>query len=146
MRRGNFKIMKMALDKLTNLFHGLNMTIYMDQWFKFENILLKAPPEIKSFIEENICLSQSGHPSKAEGGDFILESTNKRIKSYMPYGVPTDERWTRVCLNIDNIEKMKKAVTRSTCIDTDNDEAPNRYFRYLSVLITNLLQYIPQFC
>ena len=71
-RRGNFSLICVALHKLSTLYFGLNMTGYMEITFKYENILKKAPPEIKKFISRNTVCSQSGHPSKAEGGDFIL--------------------------------------------------------------------------
>ena len=80
-RRGNFSLICVALHKLSTLYFGLNMTGYMEITFRYENILKKAPPEIKHFISRNTVCSQSGHPSKAEGGDFVLESVNKRIKA-----------------------------------------------------------------
>jgi hypothetical protein len=58
------------------------------------------------FISKTFSLSQSGNDSKAEGGDFILESANKKIKSWMPPVVPTEERWLRVCQNITSMEKV----------------------------------------
>ncbi|XP_045198503.2 uncharacterized protein LOC123552823 [Mercenaria mercenaria] len=132
MRRANYNYIKMSMDKLSTLFYGLNMTTYMDLWFRFDNTVLQAPPEVQDFIKKNICMSQSGHPSKAEGGDFILERTNKKIKSYMPHGVPTDERWTRVCRSIDNIEEIKRAFISKDQHTDGDDRTTNKYFRKFS--------------
>lgn len=106
-RRANFDIMSVCLHKFSQLFYGLNMTTYMEITIRVDHLLQSAPPEVLQFIKDNICLSQSGHPSKGEGGDFILESVNKKIKSWMPPGVPTEQRWLRVCRNLNSMEKIK---------------------------------------
>lgn len=48
----------------------------------------------------------AGHTNQAESGDFILEAQNRRIKRWMPPGVPNEERWRRVCRNIDRLDKV----------------------------------------
>ena len=69
--------------------------------------LSQCPSDVKDFIEQCYGMSQSGHRSKCEGGDFILESKNKRMKLWLPPGVPTLQRWLRVCRNLQSVEKMK---------------------------------------
>lgn len=64
------------------------------------------PKEINSFVEATESISVSGHPSKGEGGDFILESKNRRTKMWLPTGLPTEENWVRVCRNQDRLEKV----------------------------------------
>ena len=86
------------------------MTSYMEIILRFHNMLKKAPPEILKYVSQNIMCSQSGHPTKAEGGDFILESVNKKIKSWMPPGVPTEDRWIRVCRNLPCMDLIKKTL------------------------------------
>ena len=126
-RRGNFVLLSVALHKLSTLFYGLNMTSYMEITLRYENILKKAPPEIKTFISENIACSQSGHPSKAEGGDFILESVNKKIKGWMPPGVPTEDRWMRVCRNLPSMDSIKLNLQQK--LGEGGEQAVNPYFR-----------------
>ena len=98
-----------CLNKLSQLFYGLNMTIYMDINYRMDKLVQSAPPEVIDLISKNLCLSQSGHESKAEGCDFILENVNRKIKAWLPPGVPTEERWQRVCRNLarhGNFESM----------------------------------------
>ena len=90
-------------------------------------MLKKAPPEIKQFISQNITCSQSGHQSKAEGGNFILESVNKKIKSWMPSGVPTEDRWLRVCRNLPCMDKVKKNLEQK--LGQGEEQSVNPYFR-----------------
>ena len=126
-RRRNFVLLSVALHKLSTLFYGLNMTSYLEITLRYENILKKAPPEIKTFITENIACSQSDHPSKTEGGDFILESVNKKIKSWMPPGVPTEDRWMRVCRNLPSMDCIK--LTLQQKLGEGGEQALNPYFR-----------------
>ena len=126
-RRGNFNLLSVALHKLTVLFYGLNMTSYMEITLRYENILKKAPQEIKTFISKTITCSQSGHPSKAEGGDFILESVNKKVKSWMPPGVPTEDRWMRVCRNLPSMDNIKRNLEQK--LGEGEDQPANPYFR-----------------
>ena len=128
-RRGNFILLSVALHKLSTLFYGLNMTSYMEIVIRYENTLKKAPPppEIKQFVSQNIKCSQSGHQSKAEGGDFVLESVNKKIKSWMPSGVPTEDRWLRVCRNLPCMDKVKKNLEQK--LGQGEEQSGNPYFR-----------------
>lgn len=126
-RRGNFSLICVALHNLSTLYFGLNMTGYMEITLRYENILKKAPPEIKHFISQNIVCSQSGHPSKAEGGDFILESVNKKIKSWMPPGVPNEDRWMRVCRNLPSMDNIKRNLEQK--LGDGEEQSVNVYFR-----------------
>ena len=85
-RRGNFKVMLACQNKFSQLFYGLNMTIYMDINYRMDKLVQSAPPEVINFISKSLCLSQSGHESKAEGCDFILENVNKKIKESARHG------------------------------------------------------------
>ena len=129
-RRGNFVLMYASLNKLSTLFYGMNMTTYMELNYRMDKLIQSAPPSVLEFITNTICLSQSGHPSKAEGCDFILETVNKKIKAWLPPGLPTEERWTRVCRNLSSMEQMKKCVQNKLTSDTISDE-PSPYFRYV---------------
>jgi hypothetical protein len=105
MRRSNFRFIQMCMEKLSTIFYGTNMTNYMDIWVRFDKIMQTLPEQARAFIEEDLTMSQSGHGSKAEGGAFILESANEKMKAYMPAGVPTEECLARVCKNLDAIER-----------------------------------------
>ena len=67
---------------------------------------LLAPPEIQNYISDNESFSTSGHASKGEGGDFVLENRNKRIKSLIPKGVPTEDVWLQACRSFDTLDKV----------------------------------------
>ena len=127
MRRGNFAIMTACMYMLSPLFYGLNMAIYMDINHRLDKMIQTVPPDVLKFISNSICLSQSGHPSKAEGCDFILECVNKKIKAWVPPGVPTQERWTRICRNLPSMEEMKKGVENK--VTAERNDEPSFYFR-----------------
>ncbi|XP_062618577.1 uncharacterized protein LOC134280164 [Saccostrea cucullata] len=51
---------------------------------------------------------KSGHPSKGEGCDFILESRNKMTKKWLPPGAPKEKHWNQACRNLDKLEKIRQ--------------------------------------
>ena len=40
-----------------------------------------APDSVNKYIQDNEPFSISGHPSKGEGGDFVLENKNNTIEN-----------------------------------------------------------------
>ncbi|XP_062621416.1 uncharacterized protein LOC134283013 [Saccostrea cucullata] len=53
---------------------------------------------------------KSGHPSKGEGCDFILEAKNRQAKSWLPSGAPKEKHWQQTCRNLDNLEKINSNI------------------------------------
>lgn len=78
------------------------------QFIEYENLRTNvlSPPEVRQCLKENEPFSTPGHQSTGEGRDFILEAVNKRIKMFLPQGLPTQSQWTKVCKNLDNLEKV----------------------------------------
>lgn len=68
--------------------------------YTWKNIAIKQK-NIKNILE-------SGHHSKGEGGDFILESKNKETKRWLPPGAPKFVHWNQACRNLDKLEKVNK--------------------------------------
>ena len=89
LRCNNPDVILAAINKLSSLFYGLNMTQYMEIDIRHNITMSQCPDDIKQFINQTIGMSQSGHPSKCEGVDFILESTYRRMKMWTPPDVPT---------------------------------------------------------
>lgn len=94
------------MQKLSVLFYGLNMTQYQEIDVRRQLIYNESPDDVKTLIKHLSCMSQSGHPSKGEGCDFILENQNKRVKMWMPPGVANEKRWLRVYRNLPSMEKV----------------------------------------
>ena len=67
--------------KFLPLFFSLNMPIYMETYIR--DSFIQCPEEMKRFLEENESFSVSGNESKGEGGDFILESKNRKTKMWI---------------------------------------------------------------
>ena len=105
-RRNNQDFMLAGRSVVTDLFYGFNCTMYQE--IEFKDIMARslAPQEIKQFMSANESFSVSGHPSKGEGGDFLLESFNRRTKRWLPPGLPTEEHWLKVCRNVDRLEEV----------------------------------------
>jgi hypothetical protein len=82
------------------------MTGYMELNYRFDAILKNAPDNVLNYIKSTMALSQSGNESGGEGGDFILENVNRSVNSWMPPGVPTEDKCLRVCRNLDGMEKV----------------------------------------
>uniref|UniRef100_A0A8W8JB52 Uncharacterized protein n=1 Tax=Magallana gigas TaxID=29159 RepID=A0A8W8JB52_MAGGI len=105
-RRNNAEAIFAARLKFSPLFFGMNKTNY--QKIEILDLLMResAPKEIQDFLSKHETFSQSGHPSKGEGCDFILESKNKLIKRWLPPGGPQDKHWRQTCCNLDKLEKV----------------------------------------
>ena len=125
-RRGNYQVIVTAMNKLSPLFYGFNKTQYMEIDLRHNITMNQCPDVVQQFISHALALSQSGHPSKCEGGDFILESKNKRMKMWLPSGAPTWERWLRVCRNLDSMDRMKDSIC-----DGLNNDSMEEGFRFV---------------
>jgi len=65
-----------------------------------------APPELNNFLQLHESFTATGHPSKGEGCDFIVESKNRATKMWMPAGNPTENQWLRVYRNLDRLDQV----------------------------------------
>ena len=68
------------------------------------------PSEIKTFLEASCSLSKSGHLSKGQGYDFVLEEENKNVKASLKRGVPTEKVWLSTCRNFQSLKRIKSMV------------------------------------
>ncbi|XP_021356987.1 uncharacterized protein LOC110452664 [Mizuhopecten yessoensis] len=106
-RRNNSSVILSSRASFTDLFYGLNMTHYQELELTDLMVRAQAPPQVKHFLAATESFSVSGNHSKGEAGDFILEAKNRRCKMWMPPGVPTEQRWLRVCRNFDRLEEIR---------------------------------------
>ncbi|XP_061196610.1 uncharacterized protein LOC133204882 [Saccostrea echinata] len=124
-RRNNSSVMLAGRTKFANLFYGLNMTHYQEIEFKDLRMRVLAPEDIKQFITNNESFSASGHTSKGEGGDFLLEAYNRKTKCWMPPGIPDESRWLRSVRNVDTLDKMRKTfIGAQNCGEDSTYEIP----------------------
>ncbi|XP_062594161.1 uncharacterized protein LOC134255654 [Saccostrea cucullata] len=119
-RRNNTSAIRTALFKFAPLFFGFSMPFYIETFIRDSFFRIQCPPEIRNFIENNESFSISGNCSKGEGGDFILESKNRKTKMWMPGGLPDEKTWLPVCRNIDRLEKVRDNMVCELGI-TEND-------------------------
>ena len=69
------------------------------------------PECIRAHIESNESFTVTGVQNRGEGADFIHESTNRTIKSFLPPGTPTPEVWRRVTRNVNDLNTIKELIT-----------------------------------
>ncbi|OWF50837.1 hypothetical protein KP79_PYT13799 [Mizuhopecten yessoensis] len=91
-RRNNSSVIMSSRASFTDLFYGLNNTLYQELELTDLMIRAQAPPQVIQFQAAAESFSVSGNDSKGEAGDFILEAKNRRSKMWMPPGVPTKQR------------------------------------------------------
>ena len=84
------------------------MPFYMEIETRDSLVRMQCPPVINGFIEGHESYSVSGNDSKGEGGDFILESKNRKTKMFIPAGLPDNNKWLQVCRNVDKLEKVNE--------------------------------------
>ncbi|XP_062568018.1 uncharacterized protein LOC134230270 [Saccostrea cucullata] len=108
-RRNNCEVIMAARLKFAPLYFGTNKYNYQQIEVLDSLMRVCAPAEVSKFINDNESLTQSGHPSKGEGCDFILESRNKMTKKWLPPGAPKEKHWNQACRNLDKLEKVLHA-------------------------------------
>ncbi|XP_061166701.1 uncharacterized protein LOC133181816 isoform X2 [Saccostrea echinata] len=107
-RRNNSDAILASRCMFSPLFFGLNMPFYMEAYIRDSMIRLQCPSEVSEFIANHESYSVSGNDSKGEGGDFVLENLNRKAKSFMPPGMPSEERWLTICRNIDRLDEIRQ--------------------------------------
>ncbi|MEW8543116.1 MAG: hypothetical protein AB2693_06235 [Candidatus Thiodiazotropha sp.] len=105
-RRNNSKAMLSGRQTFSLLFYILGMSKYQEINSRDVYDRVSYPPDLSMYVKMSESISVSGNPQKGEGGDFILENKNKRIKMWLPYGVPTEKQWVRVNRNLDNLDEI----------------------------------------
>lgn len=105
-RRNNSDVILASRSHFSPLFFGLNMPFYMEAYIRDSMIRVHCPSAVHDFIKQNESYSVSGNESKGEGGDFVLENLNRKSKSFMPPGLPSDEKWLTISRNIDKLDEV----------------------------------------
>ena len=105
-RRNNSLAMMSARHTFAPLIFIANHRKYQEIHVRDLLIHLESPPAVRTFIEDNEAFSEDGDNTLAEGGDFRLELRNKWISQMVGPGVPSDNKWLRICRNLDNLKKV----------------------------------------
>ena len=71
---------------------------------------VQMPEELNHFVSSHECFSLSGKDNTGQGGDFVHEELNKRIKALLPPLMPTEETWTRICRNLKDLEELRNSI------------------------------------
>jgi len=73
---------------------------------------VQAPPEVIKFLGEYEGISSGGDSSRGEGGDFVLEDSNKKVKALLPPGPPSESHWTVACRSVDTLTMVSFDVNK----------------------------------
>jgi hypothetical protein len=74
---------------------------------------LMMPAPVKRLIDENSSFTVSGHPSKGQGLDYLLEEKNREIKQYIPKNVtPSEDMWLTLCRNNESLKKVQATTCK----------------------------------
>ena len=99
------------------LIHGRCHPKYQDIEI-YETFCKKIMPDDLKFLMNRFCSnSKSGHPSKGQGLDFLLEEENKNVKGWLKRGIPTDQCWLSTCRNHQSLKTVKDKVLKLAGID-----------------------------
>ena len=98
-RRNNFPLLQSAKYMTRQLFQAQNHPKYQDLEMYEQFVHQIMPSELVSFFNSHSSLSKSGHLSKGQGYDFVLEEENRTVKSWLKRGVPKEKVWWVTCRN-----------------------------------------------
>lgn len=76
-RRNNTRVINAGKTKISPLFFGLHMPIYIETYIRDSFLRIQCPDKVRKFFVDNESYSVSCNESKGEGGDFILEAKTK---------------------------------------------------------------------
>ena len=108
LRRNNYQLLETAKWMSKELFHGRNHAKY--QYIEMYELFVRQilPAEVRQLISHHCSISKSGHLSKGQGYDFILEEENKQVKSWLKGGIRSDKIWLATCRNHQSLKHIKK--------------------------------------
>ena len=67
------------------------------------------PEKLREVLKKYVSGSRTMSIEKCQGGDALLEETNKEVKSWLKMaGVPTEAQWLNVFRNLDDLTKVMK--------------------------------------
>ena len=98
-----------ARESLSPLFCSRNRKnyIFLDTLNNINKHLI--PAEFHDFIKKNESL-KCRDGVRNEALDFIVKQMNKKVKFWLPIGVPNDNHWIKVTRNLGNLDKVKKLL------------------------------------
>lgn len=107
LRRNNNDLIMAGKTQFSTLFHGRNHPKY--RYIDIYDSTMRSlyPAELAKFLELHQSISRSGHPSRGEDMDFILESFNKQSKSWFTSGVPSYRDWLNVFRNLEKLQQLR---------------------------------------
>ena len=111
-RKNNSERIMAARVTFAPLFYSFHHPKY--QYLHIRDLWQRAqmPSSLQEYIESNESFSVSGKDNCGQGGDFVHEELNKRIKLKLPPIMPTEEVWTRVCRKLNDLEELhSKAIS-----------------------------------
>ena len=109
-RRNNWTLLQSAKWMTKELFHGRSHPKYQDIEIYDQFVQHIMPEKVKQFVRLNATMSKTGHPSKGQGYDFILEEENKSLKIWLKRGTPTDKMWFSTCRNHQYLKQIRDHV------------------------------------
>ena len=132
-RRNNHLLLQAAKWMTKELFHGRNHPRYQDIEIYEQFVFQILPDELAAFVQSHCSVSKSGHLSRGQGFDFILEEENKTVKNWLKRGVPTDRTWFTTCRNHQSLKEMRQFVLQ--LCGQSNNEAADRDFNLEDAII-----------
>ncbi|VDI27589.1 Hypothetical predicted protein, partial [Mytilus galloprovincialis] len=101
-RRNNSCLVQSAKFHLKELFYGRSHPHYRNIEL-FDTLQYHfMPDEVKNIWDNNTAFTVSGHNSKGQDLDFLLEEKNRAVKQFIPSGsIPSNETWDAICCGSD---------------------------------------------
>ena len=86
--------------------HPKNQQLYLrDIWQRVQMTEI-----LQNYLSAWESFSVSGKENAGQGGDFLHEEPNKRIKSFLPSVMPTEDVWRKICRNLQDLEELRDSI------------------------------------
>lgn len=91
---------------------------------------------VKTYVRNTESFTASGDTKKGQGGDFIHEEVNKKVKSFLPpTGIPTQDTWKNIIRKCKKLEEMKKHVLASSGFSDEKQKKRPKKFDHEVTMI-----------
>lgn len=110
-RRNNSELIRSAKFMSKELFFARNHPKYQSIIIHDELQYAMMPEVVKMAWDKHSSITKSGHDSLGQDFDYVLEESNREVKSYIAPGqMPTRKLWTTLCRNSEHLSNLSRKL------------------------------------
>lgn len=90
------------------LFYSIHHPKYQQLYLRDIWLRVQMPETLQNHLSIHKSFSLSGKENSGQGGDFLHEELNKKIKSLLPPIMATEDVRLKICRDLENLEELRE--------------------------------------